>query len=162
MYPPGGPYQQPQYQQQYPQSPYPPGYAGYPQGPGGFEWAQEEGNLRTLSIIHYIYGALLGMGGLGALLYVIIGAAVASTGEAGAEVIGGLFAVFGLVILVLIWTKAALVLYAGYCLGARKHHTLCFVAAILSCLFIPFGTILGVITIVVLMKPPVKQMFGVA
>jgi len=31
----------------------------------------------------------------------------------------------------------------------------------IECLFMPFGTVLGVFTIMVLMRDPVKQLFGV-
>jgi hypothetical protein len=32
----------------------------------------------------------------------------------------------------------------------------------IECIFIPFGTVLGVFTIIVLMRPTVKELFGVA
>ena len=41
------------------------------------------------------------------------------------------------------------------------HYTFCFVMAALACAFFPFGTILGIFTIVVLVRPGVKEMFGI-
>ena len=44
-------------------------------------------------------------------------------------------------------------------LGQRRSHTLCLVAAALSCVFMPFGTLLGVCTFVVLLRPSVAPLF---
>ena len=37
----------------------------------------------------------------------------------------------------------------------------CLVVAAVECIFMPFGTVLGVFTIIVLMRPGVKERFGV-
>jgi len=49
---------------------------------------------------------------------------------------------------------------AGRNLTRRRHYTFCLVAAALACMFMPFGTILGTFTIVVLQKDSVRQLFG--
>jgi len=36
----------------------------------------------------------------------------------------------------------------------------CFVVACIECLFMPFGTVLGAFTIIVLMRPSVKNLFA--
>jgi len=51
-------------------------------------------------------------------------------------------------------------LYAGYCMSRRIHYRYCFVMACLSCVNMPLGTVLGVFTIVVLVRPGVKELFG--
>jgi hypothetical protein len=48
---------------------------------------------------------------------------------------------------------------AGRFLAQRVYYTFCFVVAALECIFVPFGTILGVFTIVVLQRSTVKEMF---
>jgi hypothetical protein len=35
------------------------------------------------------------------------------------------------------------------------------VIAAVECIFFPFGTVLGVLTIIVLMRPSIKSLFGV-
>jgi hypothetical protein len=45
-------------------------------------------------------------------------------------------------------------------LGRRRGHAFCFVVACLACLFMPFGTVLGAFTIIVLSRPSVKARFG--
>lgn len=65
---------------------------------------------------------------------------------------GFLFAVMG-------WIYASLIIMAGRFLQKRKHRTYCLVAAALACLFQPFGTILGVFTIVILMRSDAAALF---
>jgi hypothetical protein len=61
-------------------------------------------------------------------------------------------AVFGAIILANV-TLAALTIYAGRCIQRRKHKTLIYIVAVINCLFIPYGTLLGVFTILVLSSP---------
>jgi hypothetical protein len=51
-------------------------------------------------------------------------------------------------------------LTAGIFLGRRKHYTFCLVMGCIECVFFPFGTALGVFTILVLVRESVKQLFG--
>jgi len=51
--------------------------------------------------------------------------------------------------------------YVGNCFRRQKHHTLCIVAAVFVCLSFPLGTVLGVFSLIVLMKPEAKALFGV-
>jgi len=54
---------------------------------------------------------------------------------------------------------AVLMIIAGRFLAKRRHHTFCIVVAAIACLFMPFGTILGVFTLVVLMRDSVRLQF---
>ena len=56
--------------------------------------------------------------------------------------------------------SVTLIFLAGRFLAQRRHHTFCVTMAAVQCLFMPFGTILGVFTIVVLNRPSVKQLFA--
>jgi hypothetical protein len=54
----------------------------------------------------------------------------------------------------------------GICLGLtgrdlrlRRRRTFCFVIACLHCIHVPFGTVLGIFTILVLRRPSVKDLF---
>jgi len=52
---------------------------------------------------------------------------------------------------------------AGRSLAERKRHLFCLVmAGINAAICTPFGTVLGIFTIIVLLRPSVKQAFGVA
>jgi hypothetical protein len=54
---------------------------------------------------------------------------------------------------VLAWIAGALTLYSGNCIKKRKHRVLVYVMAGLNCFFIPYGTLLGVFTFIVLGSP---------
>jgi len=51
------------------------------------------------------------------------------------------------------------ILMAGRSLALRKRYTFAFIIACIECLFFPFGTILGVFTIVTLSRESVKALF---
>jgi predicted Co/Zn/Cd cation transporter (cation efflux family) len=72
---------------------------------------------------------------------------------------GWFFVVFASIFILVGWTFAVLVLVAGRLIARRKHDTFCFVAACVECLFMPFGTVLGVFTILVLNRQSVKGAF---
>jgi hypothetical protein len=74
--------------------------------------------------------------------------------------LGWLFVILGFFIIFLGWTVAVLVLIAGRCIARRRHYTFCFVVACLECLSVPFGTVLGVFTILVLNRQSVKALFN--
>ena len=61
---------------------------------------------------------------------------------------------------VLGWTFAVLILIAGRSIALRKHYMFCFVMACVECIFMPFGTVLGVFTILVLNRQSVKELFA--
>ncbi len=52
-------------------------------------------------------------------------------------------------------------LLAGRKLARRRSWTFCLVVASIECLFMPYGTVLGVFTIIVLLRPTVKELFAV-
>lgn len=53
-------------------------------------------------------------------------------------------------------------LYVAKGLRERKYRTLCFVVATLCLFGVPYGTLLGVLTWMVLSRPSVAEAFGVA
>jgi hypothetical protein len=61
-------------------------------------------------------------------------------------------AIAGVLTLCLIWS--------GYCLRKRRLRVLSMLVAVVSCLFFPLGTALGVFTLIVLNRPAVKAVFG--
>ncbi|HEX4629557.1 MAG TPA: hypothetical protein VH188_01200 [Chthoniobacterales bacterium] len=69
--------------------------------------------------------------------------------------------VIGLIIL-LGWTFGGLTIYAGRCLQKRSHRLFIFVMAALNCPFIPWGTLLGIATFVVLQTPFARREFGLS
>ena len=68
-------------------------------------------------------------------------------------------AVIGLIIL-LGWTFGGLTIYAGRCLHKRTHRSFIFIMAALNCPFIPWGTLLGIATFMLLQTPLARREFG--
>ncbi len=56
---------------------------------------------------------------------------------------------------------AGFVLATGRFLANRTHYRFCLVMAGVECMFIPFGTLLGVFTVLVLVREAVQQQFTV-
>lgn len=54
---------------------------------------------------------------------------------------------------------AILTFVAGRRLGQRRSHSFCQTVAAINCIFFPFGTILGVLTLIVLKRPSVREAF---
>ena len=128
--------------------------------------SQDDEHLRILSICHYVYGGVKAAVACIPLIYVAVGlfmllGSIMAGSDEGAPpaIIGGIFIVIGGAVVLFGWAVAACVIYAGRCLTQRKHRTFCFVMAAVCCLSIPFGTVLGVFTIIVLSRPSVKALF---
>lgn len=127
---------------------------------------QDEEHLRLLSIFHYVVAGLTALFACFPVIYLIMGLmmlfAPQSFGPAKEQppaFVGIMLIVMGAVMILVGWTFAACIAYAGKCLGQRKHYTFCIVMAGIACIFMPFGTILGVFSLVVLMRPTVKALF---
>lgn len=125
---------------------------------------EDERNLNLLSIFHYVVGGITAFFACFPLIHVAVGLAMlcgAMDGRHGPPPAFGLVFIFvGGVLVLLGWTLAVAILVAGNKLGNRKAYTFCLVVAALECLMMPFGTILGVFTIVMLMKDSVKNLFA--
>ncbi len=127
---------------------------------------QDEDQLRLLSIFHYVVGGLAGFFALFPIFHLIVGLffifapnKFADKGEPPPAFIGWFFVIFAAVFIALGWLFAAFVFTAGRFLARRKHYLFCLVMAGVDCIFMPFGTVLGVFTLIVLMRESVKQRF---
>jgi hypothetical protein len=72
------------------------------------------------------------------------------------------FTIFKLVYVVIeVWCLVLLVLnlLSGWFIRGRKHRTFSLVVAAIDCLNAPIGTMLGIFTIIVLVRPSVRGMF---
>jgi hypothetical protein len=59
----------------------------------------------------------------------------------------------------LVWSVGGVTAYAGRCIQKRRRKLLIYVMAGLNCLFVPYGTLLGVFTFIVLGSPAATQEF---
>jgi hypothetical protein len=125
-------------------------------------------HLKLLSIFHYVVAVLMGTCACIFIVYIVLGVVFAFNpqviqGPPGQPppppALGWIFMAFGTIPLLLGWSTAICVFLAGRFLARRKHYTYCLVMAAIACLFMPFGTVLGVFTIIVLLRPSVKPLF---
>ncbi|MBY0526375.1 MAG: hypothetical protein K2R98_23480 [Gemmataceae bacterium] len=123
--------------------------------------------LKLLSIFYYVVGGLIGLFSCFPLLYVFIGIMIigessrmsSGRGDPPPALFGGFFVVLGLAFFTLGWTLAICALFTGRFLSQHRRYIFCLVVACLLCLQMPFGTILGVFTIIVLQRQSVKELF---
>jgi hypothetical protein len=123
-------------------------------------------DLRLLSVFHYVLAGLSLFCSCFPLLYVGMGLAVAfgalqDDGPDGVPVfVGWLFVGIGLFLLVLVLAYAIALIAAGRSIARQRNWVFCMVVAGLSCPWFPFGTALGVFTLVLLSKAEVKALFS--
>jgi len=126
-------------------------------------------HLRLLSIFYYVMGAITGLVSLFPLIHVSMGIAIVAGGfgpPAGSSggapppaFMGWFFIGIGATIIILGETLAICTLLAGRYLSTRQAWLFCIIVAALNCLHMPLGTTLGVFTIIVLVRPEIKQLF---
>ena len=125
-------------------------------------------HLRLLAIFHYVVGGLAIVFAFLPLLYAAMGgffvyAARHDTHQSGQEVppevLGWIFVGFGFLFFLLGLALASCILLSGRAISRRRRYWFIFVVACVECLFLPFGTILGIFTLIVLSRQTVKALF---
>jgi len=126
----------------------------------------DEEHLRLLSIFHYVVGGMTALFACIPVVHLVLGLVMVFKPEVFGpgkdrppEFLGWIMIGVAAVIILAGWTLAVLLVATGRCLAKRRYHTFCFITACLACLFMPLGTVLGVFTLIVLLRPSVKQMF---
>ncbi len=130
-------------------------------------------HLRMLSIAPYVGGGRFARFSLIFIVHIVLGI-TALTGNlpmnsgdqpsspAEQRLFGWVFVLIGCVIVFGGVTLGAFVAYAGRCLARRRRYLLCLIMAGLACLFTPIGTVLGVFSLITLLRPQVKAAFDTA
>jgi hypothetical protein len=132
---------------------------------------RDKEHLQLLAIFHYVVAGLAALFSFFPLLYTTVGtlfifAARHGTAKPGEELppefLGWIFAVIGSVLFLIGLAMAICILIAGRALAHCKRYSFALVMACIECLFVPFGTMLGVFTIMVLSRESVKGLFSTA
>jgi hypothetical protein len=127
-------------------------------------------HLKLLSIFHYIKGALTILTSSFFIFHFIFFALFSTLAknpefageEFGSEFPAAFFAVFTILFGVFILLGimfGILQIMAGVFIKKRKNRIFSFIIAIIELIFIPYGTILGVLTIIVLQRDSVKSLY---
>ncbi len=128
----------------------------------------DEEQLRPLPVCYWVLGATSAMMSLYGLFYIAMGVMFSTipfeqaSGPAEAPPPGMfmiLFGGMGLAFLLMFGTLATLQILTGFWIRKRRRRIACLVTAGISCVFIPFGTLIGVLTFLVLLRPSVKMLF---
>ena len=125
----------------------------------------DSGHLKVLEVFYYITSGLSLAGLLLLFLHYKFMSMIFTSTNFPSNPPGGLanpfrvFIWFYLVLGALGLLAGAMNFFTARSLSRRKHRSFIFVAAILNCLNLPFGTVLGVITIILLMKDTVIIQF---
>jgi hypothetical protein len=126
--------------------------------------SQDEEHLRLLSILYYIWGGLTACFSCVGVAHMVFGGIMIVVGQhehnGPPTWLGALFSFMGLLVVFIVLTLSGLSLWTGRNLQMRKHYIACLIVAGISCLSVPLGTALGVFTLVVLLRPSVKQLFA--
>jgi len=147
--------------------------------------AEDREHLSALSIGHFIMSGLSLLGAVPILVYGVAGTKLMDEigtdlsmamgdipGQAGADTLGAnpnaMLQDLGTLVttvivagVVLAVVSAVHLLVVGIVMRQRRWWTFCYLTGWGECLMFPFGTILGIFTIIVLSRPTVKRLFRV-
>lgn len=120
--------------------------------------------IKILSIFYYVIGGLIALVSCLALLYLFIGVMFVTNppptgGGPPPPAIGWFFIVVSIAVMVIGWTWAVALMIAGWHMGKCRHYLYCMVMGCSALLYVPLGTVLGVFTIIVLVRPNAKRLF---
>lgn len=126
---------------------------------------QDQEHLDLLGIFHYVVAALAALFACFPLIHLFMGLTMMSGGFGGSSdsdtrLFGLFFVAFASIFILIGWAFAVCTALAGRYLRQRTKYTFCLVMAGVECMFVPFGTVLGVFTIMVLQRPSVRHLFG--
>lgn len=121
-------------------------------------------HLKLLSIFHYIVGGITAIFSCMFIIHVGMGIAMltgAFNGQNPPPIsFAWLFILFPGIIMLCGWALSICMIIAGRRLTQQRSRLYCLIIAGLECMLMPLGTVLGVFTIVVLMKDSVKERFS--
>jgi len=127
-------------------------------------------HLRLLSVFHYVMGGLQMLICSFPLIHFFVGlgllVAPAKMGDAHGEdviplqIMGGFFMVIATIFIVLGWALGICTILSGRYIAQRRKRTFSIVLAAINCAHFPFGTALGVFTLVLLTKNEAKILYG--
>jgi hypothetical protein len=143
--------------------------------PPSFQMMRDAEHLKLLGIFHYVMAGLSCLGLVFGGIYVAMGFVMKNTlAHAAAHSPAGSTPPPAAMADTMMWFMVgygaiagiiSLLFVVGYFLTARylaqrRYRSFCLVIAGISCLVIPFGTVLGIFTILVLCRPTVERLFA--
>ncbi len=131
---------------------------------------QDLEHLKILSIFHYVLAGIVALFACFPIFHLVMGISMLTgdffQGEVPSDapfpfgMFSLMFTIIPAIIILSGWAFAISLAVSGYFLSKKTRYLFCLVVAGISCIFTPFGTVLGVFTIIVLMRPSVKKLFN--
>lgn len=127
--------------------------------------SQHDDHLQILAIFHYVVAGIATLISLFPAIHLLIGIGLFTVGFLEPKVlfpmqiVGGFFILFASFWIFCGLSFAICLAVAGRSLQRRRRYQYCLVMAGVTCMFMPFGTVLGVFTIILLLKEDVKAQF---
>ena len=129
-----------------------------------------EENLRLLSIFNYVLAGIIALFSCIPVVHIILGFVFilapekmcegGSCNDLPPQLFGWIFVGIGAFVILVGWAFAVLVFLNGRFLASRTHLKFCIAVSAASCLFMPFGTVLGVFTLLTITKPEAEALFA--
>jgi hypothetical protein len=131
---------------------------------------QDVDQIKILAIFHFVVAGVAGLFACFPIFHLLMGISMLTGGFFPTDAPSDMpfpFSLFGLMFTLIPaamiffgWAFAISLAISGYFLIKKQHYLFCMIMAGVSCVFTPFGTVLGVFTIIVLMRPSVKELFN--
>lgn len=123
--------------------------------------------LDLLAIFHYVVGGIMAFFSCMPFLHVFMGLMMISgkffeetEGSPPPPGFGWMFVIMGSVFILIGWAISICIIVAGWKLKQRKSRMYCMVVAGIECMFMPFGTVLGVFTLIALNRDSIKETYA--
>jgi len=124
---------------------------------------EDEQHLNLLGIFHCIVGGMTALFACFPVVHLALGVAMLTGALDGKDApppfMGWMFIIFPVLFILGGWALAACMIVAGRKLQKHTSRMFCLVVAGVECIMMPFGTVLGVFTIIVLMRESVRKLF---
>jgi hypothetical protein len=122
-------------------------------------------NLRLLGTFYYVVAAFAAIMAMIPVIHLTIGTVLLLVSLVNPKTmfpltfVGGIFVAVASFLILLGITFAACLCFTGRFLRQTSHYYFCLVMGGVACIFFPYGTILGVFTLINLTKQEVKALF---
>lgn len=137
--------------------------------PGQMHSDQDVEHIRILSICYYVMAGVTALLACFPIFHLFIGVmmltgsfgggGMSAHDKEGMQMVGGMFVGVSSLIILTGWLLAVMNFIVARRIVKRESKVLCLVIAGINCLNMPFGTVLGVFTFIVLNRPQVIQSF---
>lgn len=124
--------------------------------------ARDRDLLRVLAIFHWVFGGLALLASLAPAVMLAFGVFLASPAQQDpdASIAGVVLTCLGVVLGTLAFSYGTGMIVAGRGLWRQDRWVLCMVMAAVTCIFFPYGTVLGALSVVMLAKNGVRERFS--